>query len=77
MSTSYANLELYIDGKWTGGNGRGEDVINPATEKPLARLPHASPADLDQALEAAKKGFASGAPRPPMTAPRSCARPPT
>jgi len=57
MSTSYANLELYIDGKWTGGNGRGEDVINPATEKPLARLPHASVADLDQALEAAKKGF--------------------
>jgi succinate-semialdehyde dehydrogenase/glutarate-semialdehyde dehydrogenase len=57
MSTGYANLELYIDGKWTGGNGRGEDVINPATEKPLARLPHASTADLDQALEAAKKGF--------------------
>ncbi len=57
MSTSYANLELYIDGKWTPGNGRGEDVINPATEKPLARLPHASKAELDQALEAAKKGF--------------------
>ena len=57
MSTSYANLELYIDGKWTPGNGRGEDVINPATEKPLARLPHASAAELDQALEAAKKGF--------------------
>src|SRR5580693_7018970 len=55
--TSYANLELYIDGKWTGGNGRGEDVINPATEKPLARLPHAGVAELDQALEAAKKGF--------------------
>jgi succinate-semialdehyde dehydrogenase / glutarate-semialdehyde dehydrogenase len=57
MSTSYANLELYIDGKWMPGNGRGEDVINPATEKPLARLPHASAAELDQALEAAKKGF--------------------
>jgi succinate-semialdehyde dehydrogenase/glutarate-semialdehyde dehydrogenase len=53
----YANLELFIDGKWTPGNGRGEDVINPATEKPLARLPHASQAELDQALEAAKKGF--------------------
>ena len=37
---------------------RGEDVINPATEKPLAHLPHASAADLDRALEAAKKGFA-------------------
>ena len=55
----YANLELFIDGKWHGGNGRrGEDVINPATEKPLAHLPHASQADLDAALEAAKKGFA-------------------
>jgi succinate-semialdehyde dehydrogenase / glutarate-semialdehyde dehydrogenase len=55
----YANLELYIDGQWLNGDGRdGEDVINPATEKPLARLPHASAADLDHALEAAKKGFA-------------------
>ena len=55
----YGNLELFIDGKWHGADGRkGEDVINPATEKPLAHLPHASQADLDQALEAAKKGFA-------------------
>ncbi len=55
----YANLELFIDGKWLGRDGRsGEDVINPATEKPLAHLPHASTADLDRALEAAKKGFA-------------------
>ena len=55
----YAKLELYIDGQWLNGDGRaGEDVINPATEKPLARLPHASAADLDHALEAAKKGFA-------------------
>src|SRR6266851_3685386 len=54
----YANLELFIDGKWLSGDGRkGEDVINPATEKPLAHLPHASKADLDEALEAAKKGF--------------------
>jgi succinate-semialdehyde dehydrogenase/glutarate-semialdehyde dehydrogenase len=55
----YAELGLYIDGKWLNGDGRkGEEVINPATEKPLARLPHASRADLDQALESAKKGFA-------------------
>ena len=54
----YSDLALYIDGKWTNGAGRkGEDVINPATEKPLAHLPHASKADLDEALEAAKKGF--------------------
>src|ERR1700739_3760023 len=55
----YANLELFIDGKWLGGDGRkGEEVLNPATEKPLAHLPHASKADLDEALAAAKKGFA-------------------
>ncbi len=55
----YANLQLFIDGQWLNGDGRaGEDVINPATEKPLAHLPHASAADLDRALEAAKKGFA-------------------
>ena len=55
----YSDLALYIDGKWMNGGGRkGEDVINPATEKPLAHLPHASKADLDEALEAAKKGFA-------------------
>src|SRR6202140_5100876 len=55
----YTDLALYIDGKWVGGNGRkGEEVLNPATEKPLAHLPHASKADLDEALAAAKKGFA-------------------
>jgi succinate-semialdehyde dehydrogenase/glutarate-semialdehyde dehydrogenase len=55
----YANLQLFIDGRWIdSGGGAGEDVINPATEKPLAHLPHASAADIDRALEAAKKGFA-------------------
>src|ERR1043165_8948951 len=55
----YTELALYIDGKWHNGSGRkGEDVLNPATEKPLAHLPHASKSDLDEALESAKKGFA-------------------
>ena len=56
----YGELGLFIGGAWkkNGGGNKGEDVINPATEKPLARLPHASKSDLDEALEAAKKGFA-------------------
>jgi succinate-semialdehyde dehydrogenase / glutarate-semialdehyde dehydrogenase len=55
----YTDLGLFIDGKWLNGEGRkGEDVINPATGKALARLPHASKADLDAALAAAEKGFA-------------------
>ncbi len=55
----YTDLSLYIGGNWRNGDGRqGEDVVNPATEKPLARLPHASASDLDEALEAARKGLA-------------------
>src|SRR5262245_33462174 len=38
----YTQLGLYIDGAWVNGNGKGEDVLNPVNEKPLARLPHAS-----------------------------------
>ena len=54
----YTDLALYIDGKWLNGEGRkGEDVINPATEKPLAHLPHASKADLDLALEVRQEGL--------------------
>src|ERR1700730_7828377 len=65
-SPIYTDLALYIDGKWVNGGGRkGEDVLNPATEKPLAHLPHASKADLDEALEAAKKGFALWRATPP------------
>jgi succinate-semialdehyde dehydrogenase / glutarate-semialdehyde dehydrogenase len=56
----YGELGLFIDGAWrkNGSGNKGEDVINPATEKPLAHLPHASKADLDEALESAKTGFA-------------------
>jgi succinate-semialdehyde dehydrogenase/glutarate-semialdehyde dehydrogenase len=56
----YGELGLFIDGAWrkNGGGNKGEDVLNPATEKPLAHLPHASKSDLDEALESAKKGFA-------------------
>ena len=55
----YTDLALYIDGHWLSGSGRKtEDVINPASGKVLAQLPHASRADLDAALAAAEKGFA-------------------
>jgi succinate-semialdehyde dehydrogenase / glutarate-semialdehyde dehydrogenase len=55
----YTQLGLYIDGEWLNGDSRqGEDVVNPATEKSLGRLPHASASDLDRALAAAQKGLA-------------------
>jgi succinate-semialdehyde dehydrogenase / glutarate-semialdehyde dehydrogenase len=55
----YTELALYIEGKWLKGEGRkSEDVINPASGKVLAVLPHASTADLEAVLAAAGKGFA-------------------
>jgi succinate-semialdehyde dehydrogenase/glutarate-semialdehyde dehydrogenase len=54
----YSELRLHIDGEWINGAGRkSEDVVNPATGKTLAVLPHASKDDLDRALAAADKGL--------------------
>jgi succinate-semialdehyde dehydrogenase/glutarate-semialdehyde dehydrogenase len=49
---------MYIDGEWTEGQGgRGDDVVNPANEKVLGRVPFAEPADVDRAIEAASAAF--------------------
>ena len=54
----YEKLELLIDGEWRqGSEGKSEPVINPATEEVLAECPHASVADMDQALGAAERAF--------------------
>lgn len=53
----YENVSLLINGEWRRGDGPGEDVINPATGETLATVAHASPAELDMALEAADAGF--------------------
>jgi succinate-semialdehyde dehydrogenase/glutarate-semialdehyde dehydrogenase len=56
----YENLALYIDGEFIQGGGRREqDVLNPATQEVLGKLPHASTADLDRALAAAQRAFQS------------------
>ncbi|MFV8817928.1 NAD-dependent succinate-semialdehyde dehydrogenase [Haliea sp. E17] len=55
---TYTDLRLFIGGEWTSGtSGAGSDVINPATDEVLGHVPHASTADLDMALEAARSGF--------------------
>ena len=55
MST-YPDLHLYIDGKWRKTTA-DLPVLNPATEEEIGRLPHADKGDLDDALEAAVRGF--------------------
>ncbi|EHL97204.1 aldehyde dehydrogenase family protein [Acetobacteraceae bacterium AT-5844] len=55
---SYPNVQLHIDGKWRDATGgRSIPVINPATEEVIGTVAHASQSDLDEALEAAERGF--------------------
>ncbi|MCC7487506.1 MAG: NAD-dependent succinate-semialdehyde dehydrogenase [Burkholderiales bacterium] len=60
QSAAYETLALYIDGRFLGAEGRKtEPVYNPATGEVLAQLPHATRADLDAALAAAERAFAT------------------
>jgi succinate-semialdehyde dehydrogenase/glutarate-semialdehyde dehydrogenase len=55
---SYPNVQLLIDGKWTGAAaGDTLPVMNPATGQQIGTVAHAKKEDLDRALEAAAKGF--------------------
>jgi len=57
---SYPQLSLYIDGEFIHGGGRkGQDILNPATEQVVGKLPHATREDLDRALTAAARAFES------------------
>ena len=54
----YPDVQLFINGTWRAATGgRTELVINPATEETIGTVAYASCADLDEALEAAAKGF--------------------
>jgi succinate-semialdehyde dehydrogenase/glutarate-semialdehyde dehydrogenase len=56
----YPDVQLLIDGQWRAAAGnRSLPVLNPATEEVIGTVAHASKADLDEALDAAAKGFAT------------------
>lgn len=56
----YPDVLLFIDGEWRKAlSGKTIDVIDPATEEKIGTVAHAGIADLDLALEAARKGFAT------------------
>ncbi|WJF90868.1 NAD-dependent succinate-semialdehyde dehydrogenase [Paraburkholderia bonniea] len=55
----YPDSLLFIDGQWrSGAAGRVLPVLNPFDESTLGSVAHAEPADLDDALTAAQRGFA-------------------
>ncbi len=57
---SYPNVLLHVNGEWRAArSGKTLDVLNPATEEVIGTVAHAEKADLDEALAAAEKGFAT------------------
>lgn len=67
MIESYPQLGFYINGEFiSAGNRHTQAVINPATEEVLGQLPHATQADLDEALAAAAEAFKSWKVSSPM-----------
>src|SRR5262245_1572415 len=53
------HLNFYIDGAWVPPTKPGNtlDVINPATEKPIAKISLGTAADVDKAVTAARRAF--------------------
>jgi len=56
----YCTLSLFIDGREiVEGDGRvAEPVVDPASDRVLGNLPHATAADLDEAIAASLRAFA-------------------
>ncbi|HLK80050.1 MAG TPA: NAD-dependent succinate-semialdehyde dehydrogenase [Xanthobacteraceae bacterium] len=52
---NYPELKLFIGGEWRSRDG--QPVLNPADDTVLGTVPHATRADLDDALAAAEKGL--------------------
>ena len=53
----YEKLELLINGKWRQGSGGKRNCLQSGNSEVLGELPHASIADLDEALAASEKAF--------------------
>src|SRR5438045_4353526 len=58
MAVSTASYENYVGGEWVDSvDGETMDVLNPATEDVIATVPRGSQADVDRAVDAARKAL--------------------
>jgi succinate-semialdehyde dehydrogenase/glutarate-semialdehyde dehydrogenase len=56
--TYEADLKLFIDGVWKSGEGRqAHAVVNPVDAQPIAELPFATNADLEEAVAASERAW--------------------
>src|ERR1700722_17035067 len=68
LVTEELTLRHFIGGQWSGPLGEESvDIINPATEEVIARVPRATPREAERAILAARRAFDDGPwPRLPL-----------
>jgi len=55
------NYKMFVDGKWVDSASKETfDVLNPYTEKVIAKVPSGNSEDAKKAIKAARKSFDSG-----------------
>jgi betaine-aldehyde dehydrogenase len=66
--TEVRHYQMFIDGRWTdAASGETYDVVDPASEEVIARVPKGAVADAEEAVRAARQAFDTG-PWPKMKA---------
>ncbi|MCS7387225.1 MAG: CoA-acylating methylmalonate-semialdehyde dehydrogenase [archaeon GB-1867-005] len=59
-------LKNYIGGEWVESKGEMKDVVNPATQKVIAKVPISTRDEFNAAVEAAKEAFPMWRDTPPL-----------
>ena len=60
MTLAVTRSRMFINGEWhDASEGETTPIINPATEETIAEVPRGTVADVDRAVEAARKAFES------------------
>ena len=52
-----ASYGIFVDGQFRAGAGEAIKTVNPANEEPLAEVAEAGPADVADAVQAARNAF--------------------
>ena len=54
-------LQFYVDGQWSAPTGQAAiEVRSASTEEVIAQIPEGTPADVDSAVNAARRAFENG-----------------